>query len=103
MLISSRGGKVRIGLNATCFNERPSGAKQRFIGIYGELVRRLPEVEFVVYEPADCRVRSWFAGAPNVAGKRTPLRSEGRILKSLYALQYWRTGPHQERVDFFEG
>lgn len=45
-----------MGLNATCLNDRPSGAKQRFAGIYGELVKRLPEAEFVVYEPLDCRV-----------------------------------------------
>ena len=35
----SREAVMRIGLNATCFNDRPSGANQRFVGIYGALIR----------------------------------------------------------------
>ena len=51
---------MKVGLNATCFNDRPSGAKQRFVGIYSELIKCLPDTEFVIYEPSDCRVGSWF-------------------------------------------
>jgi len=54
-------------LNATYINDRPSGARQRFIGIYTELMKRLPNAEFVVYEPVDCRMSSWFQGMPNVS------------------------------------
>lgn len=94
---------MKIGLNATCLNDRPSGARQRFVGIYGELVKRLPDVEFVVYEPEDCRVGAWFDGAPNVSARRTPLPSVGRARKYINGLRYWRTALCSEGFDFFEG
>ena len=94
---------LKIGLNATCFNDRPSGAKQRFIGIYGELIKRLPEAEFVVYEPSDCRVGAWFDGAPNVSVRRTPIPSEGRARKLIAGLNYWNNMLSRERFDIFEG
>jgi glycosyltransferase involved in cell wall biosynthesis len=93
---------LKIGLNATCLNDRPSGAKQRFIGIYGELVKRLSDTEFVVYEPEDCRVGAWFDGAPNVSARRTPLPSEGRTRKYINGLRYWRTALPREGFDLFE-
>ena len=94
---------LKIGLNATCLNDRPSGAKQRFVGIYGELVKRLPEAEFVVYEPLDCRVGAWFDGAPNVTFRRTPIPSEGRSRKFFNGLRYWHTALASEGFDIFEG
>ena len=77
---------VRVGLDATCLNERPSGAKQRFIGIYGALFRRCPDIEFVIYQPRDCNVGAWFNGAPNVAVRPTPLPSTGRAARMLKGL-----------------
>jgi glycosyltransferase involved in cell wall biosynthesis len=94
---------LKIGLNATCLNDRPSGAGQRFAGIYGELVRRLPDAEFVVYEPADCRVGSWFDGAPNVSTRQTPLPSDDRARKLIGGYRYWRSALRNEGFDFFEG
>lgn len=94
---------MKIGLNATCLNDRPSGARQRFVGIYGELVRRLPDAEFVVYEPADCRVGAWFDGAPNVSARVTPIPSEGRARKLFRGHLYWRANLPNEGFDLFEG
>jgi len=94
---------VKIGLNATCINDRPSGAKQRFIGIYGELVKRLPDDEFVVYEPADYRVGAWFGSAPNVTARSTPLPSEARVSKFFQGIGYWRMALPKEKFDLFEG
>lgn len=94
---------MKIGLNATCLNDRPSGARQRFFGIYGELVKLLPETEFVVYEPADCRVAAWFGGAKNVVSRRTPIPSEGRVSKLFSGLGYWGRELTRERFDLFEG
>jgi len=94
---------MKIGLNATCINDRPSGAKQRFIGIYGELVKRLPDAEFVVYEPADCRVGAWFNGALNVTSRSTPIPSEGsRFSKFFGGLGYWSNALRHEKFDLFE-
>lgn len=93
---------MKIGLNATCFNDRPSGARQRFVGIYSELVKRLPDSEFIVYEPADCRVSAWFDGAPNVSTRRTPVPSEGRVRKFIGGLRYWGSALPYEGFDLFE-
>lgn len=94
--------RLRVGLNATCFNERPSGARQRFVGIYRALIARCPDIEFVIYEPDDCRVADWFAGARNVVARRTPLPSTGRIAKMLRGLAYWRGALRRDRLDLFE-
>lgn len=93
---------MKIGLNATCLNERPSGAKQRFEGIYGALLRKLPDVEFVLYEPADCRVGDWFKGVPNLTTRRTPVPSSGRLAKLVHGVRYWPSALRGEKFDFFE-
>ena len=96
--------KLKIGLNATCLNDRPSGAKQRFVGIYGELIKRLPNAEFVVYEPSDCRVGAWFCGAQNVSARETSISSDGgRAAKLIAGLRYWHTALDRDNFDFFEG
>ena len=94
--------KVRIGLNATCFNERPTGATQRFRGLYGEVIRRCPEFEFVLFEPKDCRVGRWFPGSRNVEVVRTPLPST-RGAGKVHGLWYWRSALPGHRLDIFEG
>lgn len=94
---------MKIGLNATCLNDRPSGAKQRFVGIYGELFKLLPDAEFVIYEPADCRVAAWFEGVANVSARRTSVPSEGRIQKIVKGLGYWNAALASEKFDLFEG
>jgi glycosyltransferase involved in cell wall biosynthesis len=83
-------------------NNMPSGARQRFSGIYGELIARLPEAEFVIYEPVDCKVSSWFSGAPNVSARPTPIPSEGRVRKQISGWHYWRSHLQAEGFDFFE-
>ncbi len=93
---------MRVGLNATCFNDRPSGARQRFLGIYRELSRRRPDLEFVVYEPTDCRVGRWFEGAPNVRAEKTPFPSTRSIRKFLTASAYWRRRLSADGIDVFE-
>ena len=94
---------MKIGLNATCFYDRPSGAKQRFVGIFSELFKQLPEVEFVLYEPLDCRVGSWFNGTPNVSVRQTPLPSIGRIKKLYSGFWYWDKALRKEHYQIFEG
>lgn len=93
---------MRIGLNATCFNDRPSGATQRFRGIYGALIRRCPSIEFVLFEPADCRVADWFGELPNLSVRRTPIPATGRLSRAMAGLRYWRSAASKERLDIFE-
>lgn len=93
---------MRIGLNATPFNDRPSGARQRFIGIYGALVRQRPDWTFVIYEPTDCRVATWFDGAPNVVARATPIASTGRWQRVVKGATYWRRTVAADRLDVYE-
>lgn len=93
---------MRIGLNATCFNDRPSGARQRFVGLYGTLIRQCPKIEFIVYEPSDCAVAGWFYGAPNVTAIRTPLPSGSRWRRTIGGIRYWRQRLREDRIDLFE-
>lgn len=93
---------MKIGLNATCFNDRPSGAKQRFIGIYKALFERLKDDEFVVYEPLDCRIAAWFDAPDNVTFKQTPLSNHGRLQKFFGGFRYWPSELKREQFDIFE-
>lgn len=93
---------MKIGLNATCFNDRPSGARQRFVGIYSELIKRMPNDEFVIFEPVDCRVAVWFDGLPNVTAVSTPIPSAGRLRKFIIGLRYWPRVLTRYSFDIFE-
>ena len=93
---------MRVGLNATCLKDRPSGAKQRFLGIYGSLFTLLPDVEFVIFEPRDCNVAGWFPNHSNVSNRQTPLPSMGRAGKFLSGLNYWKRAFASEHFDVFE-
>jgi len=93
---------MRIGLNATCFNDRPSGAKQRFIGIYSEIFSQMPDDEFIIFEPYDCRMDSWFASSSNIKFVKTPIPSQGRIAKAIRGIFYWPKITQDERLDIFE-
>ncbi len=66
------------------------------------MIRRNPQHEFVVYEPADHRIADWFAGSPNVTARRTPLRSVGRVGRLLAGLRYWRHAWNVDSLDLFE-
>ena len=93
---------MKIGINATCFNDRPSGAKQRFIGIYKELFKHLNNDEFIVYEPSDCQISPWFDKSENVVFKQTPLFSHSRLQQYYAGLFYWRRFLRSEKFDMFE-
>jgi glycosyltransferase involved in cell wall biosynthesis len=93
---------MKIGLNATCLNNRPSGAKQRFFGVYNELFQHLEGHEFVVYEPDDCEIGRWFVGFDNVSFRKTNLPSESRFKKAFRGLTYWPHSLKRERFDIFE-
>ena len=93
---------VRVGINATSLNNRASGARQRFVGLYGALFRLRPDHEFLIYEPTDCRVGEWFADLPNVRAISTPLPSDSRWKRWALGLTYWRRQLARDRLDLFE-
>jgi len=63
----------------------------------------MPEVEFVVFEPADCRMADWFSSLPNVETRATPIPSEGRWRKQFYSSCFWGESLRHESFDLFEG
>jgi glycosyltransferase involved in cell wall biosynthesis len=92
-----------IGLNATCLNDRPSGAKQRFVGIYSGLIKSFPKARFIIYEPKDSNISSWFVNSENITYIRTPIPSEGRIVKFLFSILYFKNEFRKKKFDIFEG
>ena len=94
---------MRIALNATCLNNRPSGAKQRFLGIYRELIKLTPDYNYLVLEPSDCRMSSWFKGLSNIETFATPIPSTGRLRKNLFSRSFWPRFFKSEHFDIFEG
>ena len=92
---------MKIGLNATCFNNRPSGANQRFIGLYSRLFTLMPDAEFVIFQPSDCDLEAWFS-EPNIRFVKTPIPSEGRLLKFTKGLNFWDQVLQKEKFDLFE-
>lgn len=93
---------LRIGLNATCFSDRPSGANQRFRHLLGALIRARPDWHFIIYEPRDVRIAGWFAGCSNVEARMTPLPAEGRLARFAASLGYWQRTLRADRLDLFE-
>ena len=93
---------VRIGLDATCFDDRPSGANQRFRELYGQLIRANPQVAFVVYEAADCGAGAWYGDLPNVTVRRTPVPGTGRLRRFWRGRRYWRRALARDALDLFE-
>jgi len=80
---------MRVAINGTCFNHRPSGARQRFVGLFNELLIQLPEADFTLFEPRDADIGTWFGDHPNLSVKTTPLPSEGRVKRWWQGLHYW--------------
>ena len=94
---------LKVALNGTSFNDRPSGATQRFIGIYRDLARRMPQLQFVIFEPSDCHMKPWFSDISNIQVRATPIPSEGMISKFINSSFFWSTTLAREKFDLFEG
>lgn len=94
---------MKIGLNATCLGNRPSGAKQRFIGIYTDLFKRMPDAKFIVYQAKDCDLSEYFDAPANVVFINTPIPADGRLRKYFISLNFWRKVFKAEHFDLFEG
>ena len=93
---------IRVGINATSLNDRPSGARQRFIGLYGALFRLRPDNEYFIYEPRDCRVADWFSGLANVRGIATSLPSASRLERYARGIGLWRSLLARDGLTCFE-
>jgi len=93
---------MKVGINATCLNDRPSGAQQRFVGIYSQVFSQMSDNKFFVYEPVDCRIRDLFDNFDNVTYIKTKLHSEHRYRRFIKGILYWKKVCNVENFDVFE-
>jgi glycosyltransferase involved in cell wall biosynthesis len=93
---------MRIAINATCFSSSPSGAKNRFVGIYGQVFRRLPEWEFFIYEPKNCPMTDWFPTFSNIRFIPTNLPSNNFLERCIRGQFFWKRELKRVAPDIFE-
>jgi len=93
---------MKIGLNATCFGIRPSGAKQRFLGIYRYLFELMPDADFLVYQSKDYDMSNLFSSRKNVKFVTLPVNSRSRYIKFLIGLFIFPRIFRREQFDIFE-
>ena len=91
-----------IGINATCFSDRPSGAKNRFVGFFQNIFNANHDINFVVYMPIDCNLSKHFSKQKNVTFKETPLKSIDPLQRFLFGLFYWFFELRRMKFDIFE-
>ena len=93
---------MKIAINATCFNNTPSRARNRFIGIYTQLFRRLSEDQFFVFEPKDCNISDWFPPLQNVRFIKTSQLSDRSLQRYLKGWLFWNRALKKINPDIFE-
>ncbi len=94
---------MKIAITSSCYGTQQTGATQRFRGIYRELFKRLTDTEFVVFEPRDCNIRSWFELSENVRFTTTPLSNrQHRAQKLLQGFTFWPAILKREGCDIFD-
>ena len=89
---------MRIGINGCSFNQHPSGAVQRFAGLYREVFRDSTN-EYVVFEPRDASLRTYFDPSVRATFVRTPLPSDRSAERALVGEVYWRRALRKERIE----
>ena len=75
--------RKNIGLSAICFNEKPSGAKQRFIGINKELIKKLSNSRFFIIEPEDYNISKHFSQFKNIEVIKTSFNTKKILVIKL--------------------
>ena len=93
---------MKIAINATCLNDRPSGAKNRFVGIYNEIFRDMCTHSFVIYQAQDCNMRSWFDDLENISFKTVPCNSYSRISRFISHYTFWKKELKDNNFDLLE-
>ena len=96
--------KFKVGLDATCITDRPSGAKHRFIGLYSELISKMQFVDFIIFQPSDSNLKflKYFKKYRNVSFIKTPIKSKNSIFNILKSFFYWRNITKSLNLDVLE-
>lgn len=93
---------MKIGINATSLNDRPSGAKNRFIGIYKSVFKKMHMHNFVIYQSQDCDMKSWFEGIENISFITVPCKSTSRFSRFLAHFTFWEAELISKQFDLLE-
>ena len=93
---------MKIAINATTFNNTPSGANQRFFGIYPKLFKLLPKINFIIFTSSDFGNYQLFNKFNNVRIVKTPINSNNRLQKFFFGFFYWNF-VCKEKYNFLEG
>ena len=81
--------KKIISYNATCFNTNFSGANQRFFTLYRDLIKSLPNYQFIIYEPYDYSFKNIFKNNKNITFIKSRIKNDSsRLVKAINFLLY---------------
>ena len=79
----NKNNKFIISYNSTCFNNRASGANQRFFTIYLTLIKNLKNITFNIYQPIDADFKRFFRKIKNVNIIQTTIRSQTSYIEKI--------------------
>ncbi len=96
--------KKKIGLDATCFNERSSGAKQRFLNLYTELFKIMPKSKFFIFQAKDYNIKKDIdiSQYKNVSIIKTNIHSHNNFLNIIRAYFFWKQNLDKYKLDILE-
>jgi len=83
MIKMNKNNKFIISYNSTCFNNRASGANQRFFTIYLTLIKNLKNITFNIYQPIDADFKRFFRKIKNVNIIQTTIRSQTSYIEKI--------------------
>lgn len=94
--------KLHVGINATSLNNRPSGAKSRFLGIYPKLFSTLKRAKFIIYHSKDYEIKNDINPMQNVYFKEGPFISDKILERNIKGLFFWKNEIRSHKFDIFE-
>lgn len=74
---------MRILINASCLGARPSGARQRFLGLYSELLLTRPYDDFFIYESIKYPISPYLPQLPNLHPLPHRLPQSNRVFRHI--------------------
>ncbi|MEN8150297.1 MAG: glycosyltransferase family 1 protein [Planctomycetota bacterium] len=91
---------MRIGLNGTAFDEMASGARDRFLNLYGEAARLGIDHTFVLYSPREFDLAPEFPG-PLEAHFKTPLSPRSAFKRYFESRKWFARRLAKDGIDLF--
>jgi len=93
---------LRVGLNGACFTNLPSGANQRFLGIYGQLAILAPQIHFTIYTLPGSVLPQQFPRLDNVELVEVPIAGQNRLTRYFQGCFIWENYLKEGQLSIFE-